>query len=192
MLKYDELWITVPAVESYDSARNLFIPIYPETIIKLKHSLIAVTRWEHKWKTRFLGNDQKTVEQTIDYIRCMTINNVPDGIYNYLSTDAIKEIQEYINDPMSATTFMTFEEDKDKAKKNNSGDKQSAESIYADMIMLQIPIEFEKWHLNALLTLIRVCSEKQAPPKKMDKNEQMAYYEKIRRAKNAAKAKRKH
>lgn len=190
MLKYDELWITVKEVEAYDSRKNEFSILYPDTTIKLKHSLISIAKWEHKWHKPFLnvkGRDEKTPEMVLDYIKCMTLNSVPDGIYNYLTESDLQEIHEYIENPMTATTFYDPLADEKPVKPT----PQSAETIYADMVLLNIPVEFQKWHLNSLLTLIKVCSLKQQPPKKMSPSERAMYYNKIRQQKNAAKA-RKH
>lgn len=190
MLKYDELWITVKEVEAYNSRKNEFSILYPDTTIKLKHSLISIAKWEHKWHKPFLnvkGRDEKTPEMVLDYIKCMTLNSVPDGIYNYLTESDLQEIHEYIENPMTATTFYDPLADEKPVKPT----PQSAETIYADMVLLNIPVEFQKWHLNSLLTLIKVCSLKQQPPKKMSPSEQAMYYNRIRQQKNAAKA-RKH
>lgn len=187
MLKYDELHITVPAIEGYDSEKNEFFIISHGTTIVLKHSLISIAKWERKWHVPFLGSSQKTTEQIMDYIQCMTISPgwVNPEVYKRLTDDDFKEIMEYIENPMTATTFYDpFAEEKKQGKRQI----QTAETIYADMISLQMPIEFQKWHLNSLLTLIRVCAEKQSPPEKISPEKQAAYYSKIRAQKRAARA----
>ena len=160
------LRITVPAREYYDENKNEFINTKEQTI-NLEHSLVSLSRWESKWHKPFLNNkEQKSMEEIRDYIRCMTLNqNIDPRVYLNLSSDNFKEIQEYIDDPMTATTF--------KEEKTGRPNREiiTNELIYYWMTAYQIPVEFEKWHLNRLLTLIRVCSIKNAPPKKMSKGE---------------------
>jgi hypothetical protein len=106
-----------------------------------------------------------TDEEAIDYIRCMTITqNVPPEVYHNIPQDIIQQISEYINAPMTATTFSD-----DKTAKRNR-EIITSELIYYWMVALQIPPEYQKWHLNRLLTLIRVCNVKNAPPKKMSRS----------------------
>lgn len=158
----------IPEMELYDSSRNLFItlPKIKEQTLTLEHSLISISLWESKWKTPFLKNESKSNEQTLDYIRCMTINkNVDPEVYKRLPSSVILEIQNYIDDPMTATTFRETKENK-KSKKIIT-----SEEIYWEMIALGIPSEYEKWHLNRLLTLIRICAIKSQPPQKMSKRE---------------------
>lgn len=115
----------------------------------------------------FLSKESKSVAETIDYIKCMTITqNVNPTIYNSLSNDNINEINKYIDLPMTATTF---------SERNNSFSREivTSELIYYWMISLNIPMECQKWHLNRLLTLIRVCNIKNAPPKKMSRKDIM-------------------
>ena len=190
MLKYDELWLTIPKVERFNERTQTFEePLFPDTTIQLKHSLISVAKWERKWHVRFLGNTKKTPEMVLDYVKCMTMNsNVKDEVYNYLSEAQLKEIHDYIENPMTATGFMDLRDENEKASDSLHSEKQSAETLYADMIMLNIPVEFQKWHLNSLLTLIRVCANKQNP-QKGKKEDVAAYYAKLKAAKRAAKAK---
>lgn len=159
------LEITIPGAELWDESKQEFISTNTQ-ILRLEHSLVSISKWESKWKKAFLGNQEKTFEETIDYIKCMTITqNVDPNVYNYLTKENIEEIHKYIGDPMTATTISE--------NKNQPVNREimTAEVIYYYMIALNIPFECQKWHLNRLLTLIKVCSIKNQPPKKMGKNE---------------------
>lgn len=162
------LQITIPAIELFDEEKQEFINVKERTL-QLEHSLVSLSKWESKWCKPFLSNHEKTNEETIDYIKCMTITqNVDPQVYNCLTAENFKQINDYIQAPMTATTFS---EDK-----NGKGGKEivTAELIYYWMISLNIPSRFEKWHLNRLLTLIRVCNIKNEPPKKRSKRDIMS------------------
>lgn len=160
------LEITIPAVEAYDEAKNEFITVINEQTLRLEHSLVSLSKWESKWRKPFLSQQQRTIEETIDYVRCMTITqNVDPIVFNYLNNSHIKQINDYIENPMTATTFSKEQGGK------SSREQVTSELIYYWMITLNIPVEFQKWHLNRLLTLIKVCSIKNQPPKKMSRNE---------------------
>lgn len=162
------LRITIPATEQWDEEKEEFVYTKAQTL-QLEHSLVSLSKWEAKWNQAFLSNKDKTFEQTIDYIRCMTITqNVRDEVYGLLTNKQIEEINDYISAPMTATYFR---EDKN-AKPNR--EVVTAELIYYWMIMLNIPFECQKWHLNRLLTLIKVCNIKNAPPKKRSKRDIMS------------------
>lgn len=134
--------------------------------IELEHSLYSVSKWEAKWHKPFLDTKDMTTSMIRDYIRCMTLTpSVDPYIYYHLSDKDIQQISEYINDPMTATTIR---EDENKAKRV-TGKFTTSEEIYYMMVALQIPFECQYWHLSRLLTLIRVCSIRNAPPKKMSK-----------------------
>ena len=159
------LLITVPETELFDEERQRFVTV-PAKELRLEHSLVSLQKWESKWKKPFLGKDPMTYEQTVDYIRCMTITQcVNPLVYRCLTNDNIEKVKEYINDPMTATWFSK------KQKPGGSGSAITAEIIYYQMIALEIPQEYRTWHLNQLLTLIRVCGEKQNPGKKMSRRE---------------------
>lgn len=162
------LRITVPAVELWDEARQEFIQTKEQTL-QLEHSLVSLSKWESRWCKPFLSKDEKTTEQVLDYVRCMTITqNVNPDVYYRLSNDNIQQINAYIDAPMTATTFR-----EDKTGKKGR-EIITSEIIYYWMIAYNIPPEYQKWHLNRLLTLIRVCDIKNQPPKKRSKRDIMA------------------
>ena len=161
------LKIRIPSLEVYDEKNDLFITI-PDTELQLEHSLISISKWESKWCKPFLKNEEKTNEELLDYIQCMTLNqNVDPLVYKYIPINLIKQISEYIEAPMTATTFS-------ENSKGRSKEIITNEIIYYWMVSFNIPFECQKRHLNRLLTLIRVCSIKNAPQKKMTQREIMA------------------
>ena len=174
------LKITIPAVEEWDENRQEFIST-KETELCLEHSLVSVSKWESKWHKHFIGNDSLTLEMLIDYIRCMTLTqNVNPDIYYAINDETMEKIKEYIADKQTATWFSeSFE-------KKYSRDIITSEIIYYWMIALQIPFECQKWHLNRLLTLIRVCNEKNQPEKKMSTSEVMRRNREINEARKRA------
>lgn len=151
--------ITIPATEFYDERTNEFVEIKEQTIV-IKHSLVSLSKWEAKWHKPFLSNVQKTWEESIDYVRWMTLTQkVNPLVYNAITPDMFEEINAYIDDPMTARKFR---EDENRGR----GELITSELIYYWMITLGIPMECQKWHLNRLLALIRLCSIKNTPPKK--------------------------
>jgi hypothetical protein len=159
------LKITIPGCEMWDEVNQEFIYTKSQDLI-LEHSLVSISKWESKWCKPYLTDNTKTSEEILDYIRCMTITpNVNPDVYNRLTSDNVDVIVNYINSPMTAVTFRQTE--------NNGirGEQITAELIYYYMLTFHIPFECEKWHINKLITLIRVCSEKNQPPKKMSKDE---------------------
>lgn len=158
------LEIIIPECEDYDPKKNEFIN-YKKTVLHLEHSLLSISKWESKWKKPFLGKQSKTFEEVIDYIRCMTVGSLPAyGVYYHLTSEDYERINAYIEDSMTATTFSDH-------KSGSSREIVTSELIYYWMITLGIPFECQKWHLNKLLTLIRVCSIKNAPAKRMSRRE---------------------
>jgi len=161
------LTITIPGREMFNEKTGEFFNTKEQTL-QLEHSLVSLSKWESKWNKAFLSKEQKTTEQILDYIRCMTITqNVNPDVYNALTNENIETINNYINSPMTATVFY----DKNSKKSNET---VTSELIYYWMIALNVPMECQRWHLNRLLTLIRVCNIKNTPPKKMNKRELMS------------------
>jgi hypothetical protein len=164
------LTITIPATEQFDERKGEFVYTKAQTL-QLEHSLISISKWESKWCKPFLSKNDKTREEVIDYIKCMTLNpSVSDDVYYCLTQANLNEINEYIGAAMTATYFS-----EDKNGKSNR-EVITSELIYYWMIALNIPFECQKWHLNRLLTLVRVCNIKNQPPKKRSKRETASNY----------------
>lgn len=161
------LQITIPGAEYFDDAKQEFM-YEKEQTLQLEHSLVSLSKWESKWKKAFLSGKDKSYEETLDYIKCMTITkNVNPSVYSRLTNENLEQINSYISDPMTATYFSKDETEK------NSREVVTSELIYYWMIAMNVPPEYQKWHLNRLLSLIRVCEIKNAPPKKMGRKELM-------------------
>lgn len=163
------LRLSVQETELYDERANRFIQVKAQTI-ELEHSLLSISKWESKWKKAFLSPLRKTNEETVDYIRCMTVTpRVDPNIYLCLTNADYAAVQEYIDDPMTATRFRGEKQQKGAPSRINT-----SERIYASMVTLGIPFSCEKWHLNRLLTLIHEC-EIQGSGKRMSKGDSLAY-----------------
>lgn len=162
------LTITVPAAEQWNEETQEFITSKEQTL-QLEHSLISLSKWESKWCKPFLSSKNKTNEEIVDYVRCMTLTqNVKPEVYYNLTNENIAQVNEYIEAPMTATTF------NDRHSKGGNREIVTAELIYYWMVDHNIPFECQKWHLNRLITLIRVCRIKNSSNKKMSKSEVMS------------------
>lgn len=153
------LTLEIPKAEFWDEAKEEFVYGKAQTI-QIEHSLVSISKWEAKWHKAFLGKREKTNEELIDYVRCMTLTqNVDPNLYLQLTDNEYALINQYIDDPMTSLCFP----DEDKG---SMSDTPTSELIYYWMIALNIPFECQKWHLNRLLALIRVCNIKNKPLKK--------------------------
>ena len=164
-----------PDREYYDEQKCEFVSIKgleKDQKLQLEHSLVSLSKWESKWHKPFLDTLTKgklTLEETLDYIKCMTLTkNVDERIYDFIDEDNVKKINEYISNPMTATTITNH------GPKGRNKEIMTSELIYYYMIALNIPCEFEKWHLNRLMMLIQVCSIKNESPKKMSRRDIMS------------------
>lgn len=162
------LQITIPSVEQWDESKQEFVYTKEQTL-NLEHSLVSISKWESKWCKPFLTKQNKTIEETLDYIKCMTVTqNVDPTIYQFITNGNINEVNRYIEAPMTATYFS------DDGLSKRTSEQITAEIIYYQMIALNIPFECQKWHLNRLITLIRVCSVKNQPQKRRSKKDLMS------------------
>jgi hypothetical protein len=167
------LTISVPFAEEFNDETQKF-EVTESFDLELEHSLASVSKWEQCFEKPFLGSDDKTPEETLAYVSMMILTpKVPADILARLSKENFEDINNYINAKMTATWFR---EDKNQRP---SREIITAEIIYHWMIHYNVWLEAEHWHLNKLLTLIRVCNQKNAPQKKMSKREQIAQRQKL-------------
>lgn len=156
------LEITIPDTELYDEIANEFVEV-KGVVLRLEHSLVSISKWESNWKEPFLSEEPKTLAQTIDYVRCMTINqNVDPKVYEALTNENINAVNEYIGESRTATTFSD-------TNKSSRKDIITSELIYWWMAQFNIPMECQKWHLSRLLALVRIASIKSSPQKNMSR-----------------------
>lgn len=178
------LTIYVSSCEIWDPKNRVFRTPKPQAIT-LEHSLVSVSKWESKWKKTFLVDERKTREETIDYIRCMTLTqNVDFYLYYCINREQMAQITSYISSSQTATDFG------DKKRRRRNTDIFTSERIYYQMFSLGIPMECQKWHLSRLIALLRIFAEENQPQKKRSRNEIYKEYDQIEAA-NIAKLKAK-
>jgi hypothetical protein len=162
------LRITVPVAEQWDEAKQEFVYSKGGTL-QLEHSLVSISKWESKWCKPFITKAEKNLDETIDYIRCMTLTqNVDPDIYQSITSGNIDQVNRYIEAPMTASSVTDDEPGK------KSGEQVTSELIYYWMVAYAIPFECQKWHLNRLLMLIKICNAKNKKPKKRSRREIMS------------------
>lgn len=177
------LRVEVPiSPEGWDDLKEEFVEPKVQ-VLELEHSLVSISKWESKWHKAFLSGKEKTHEETIDYIKCMTLSdNVDPEVYTHLTQCNLKEIYSYIESPMTATVFR---KQPGGNSQGGSKDTPTSEIIYYWMITQNIPFECEKWHINRLLTLIRICNMKNNPGKKKSRGELARDYAAMNKANRA-------
>lgn len=162
------LTIRVPLAEKFNDDTQMW-EVSESAVLELEHSLASVSKWEQTFEKPFLNSEDKSPEETIAYIMMMAVDpKTPPELFARLTDENIKEINEYVGAKMTATWFR---EDKNQRP---SREVITAEVIYHWMIQHSVWLEAEHWHINKLLTLLRVCTEKSKPPKKMNRREQIA------------------
>lgn len=178
------LKITIAGVETFNEETGEFSTTKDQEL-SLEHSLVSLSKWESKWCKPFISREERTYEQMIDYVRCMTLTqNVDPLVYHSITKDDWTKIHKYIEAPMTATTISERP-----GKTGTPGPRNrevlTSELIYYYMIAYGIPWEAQKWHLNRLIMLIRVCAEKESKQQKMSKKDVMARNHSLNAARRA-------
>jgi hypothetical protein len=174
------LKLTIAATDYFDDDQQVFI-IAPEYVLELEHSLVSLSKWEAIWEKPFMGSEEKTTEETVGYIQAMCLTpDVPPEVFQALNADQMTKVNDYINAKMSATWF-SERPGQGRAKREII----TAEILYFWMFSAEMPIECETWHLNRFFAQLKVFNEKNAPPKKMNKNEAAAQRRKLNEQRKA-------
>lgn len=169
------LTITIQGDELWDENLEQFC--YSESIVlEFEHSLVSLSKWEEVFHKPFLTREEKTEAEMFGYVKAMLLTpNVSDETLMRLNASHYQEIDAYINNPMTGTTFSNQE------NRARSSERLSAELIYFWMSQYNIPYEARHWHLNKLFTLIRVHDSKTQKPKKMSQTAAAARMAEINR-----------
>lgn len=181
------LTLNIPDRDVWDENNEMFISVKAQKLI-LSHSLLSISKWESIWKKSFFKDEEKTQEQILSYIKCMTVNpdDIDPSVYSVLNNSELEKIGKYLNDPMTATIISR----KDDHHRSNS--YITSEILYYDMIALNMDVVvFERWHISRLITLLQVCDIKNSPPKKYTKNQTVNHYRELNEKRLKERAKRK-
>ena len=141
---------------------------FPETLVELEHSLHAISKWEEIHEVPFLKKDEERApDLSIDYVRCMVVGDLPPDFLKRLTPEQIKAAYDYLAEKRSATWF------REDLHQRPSRQIITSEVVYAWMTELRIPFETQYWNFNRLMNLVKILSERQSPPKKVSKQQQM-------------------
>jgi len=159
------LTLNVKGGESFNEETQEF-DSRQDFVLELEHSLVSLSKWESKFNKAFLDNKPKSNVEILQYIDSMILNPIyPEDIVSWLGSDNLTKIKEYIESPASATTFGQMPE------RGGRGEVITSELIYYWLVAFNIPFEVERWHLNRLFALVRICNIKNQKPTKTSKSD---------------------
>lgn len=157
--------IRINDVQYYDNDTNQFVDVEGGTF-RFEHSLEAIFKWEAEWKVPFL-NQQHTPEQLRSYLRIMCLDKGLSDLH--LVDYVIEELNTYMNDKRTATTFQNDNKNSQPSRK-----VLTAEVIYSYMINANVPFEAAGWHIDRLMTLLQVIALQGDTPKMKSRSEILA------------------
>ena len=151
------LKLKLPSLDIWDQETEEFSSV-PEIDLEFEHSLYTISIWESRFKKPYLNEKNKTPEETMAYfyIMCQNPPMSEEDFVKRLDTKTVKKLSEYMADAMTATVIT------ENRPQKPGKEVITNEIIYYWMVSLQIPFECQYWHLNRLMTLIRVTSIKKA------------------------------
>lgn len=159
------LRIIIEGDELFDESTNEFSRV-GDIVIDLEHSLVSLSKWESMYQKPFLSSEKRSTEEIFGYLKAMMLDaDIDSNLVRRFSQKTIDQIQEYIDSSQSATTFGNM------PARNGPGEVITSELIYYWIVSYNIPFEVERWHLNRLFSLIRICNLKNSKPKRMSRNE---------------------
>lgn len=159
------LSLTVKGTELFDEETGTFTTT-EDVSLELEHSLVSLSKWESFFQKPFLSSSDKTSSEIFAYINMMILTeNIDESVILSFSQENLKEINDYINSPQSATIFGSMPEQRGR------GETITSELIYYWMVAFNIPFECQSWHINRLFSLIRICNIKNSKPKKRSQHE---------------------
>lgn len=153
------LKITIKGGEFWDQEKEEFF--YPdEFVLELEHSLVSLSKWEQNLQKPFISSD-KSDEEALFYVECMVLDpNLPPEVLSKLTQQNMDEISDYIMNKMTATFFS------DEPSGVSSSQLITSELIYSWMVTYEVDFQTQYWHLNRLLTLIKVLDRQRSQSSK--------------------------
>lgn len=152
----------------FNEETEKFVEVGPFTL-ELEHSLISLSKWESTFERAFFGPEPKSRHETFTYVMMMHQGDetIPTDILQAINPSHVAKINQYIDSKQSATTFGKM------PKGPGPSEVVTSELIYYWLVAYQIPFDVETWHLNRLLSLLRICNIKQSGKKerKLPKHE---------------------
>jgi hypothetical protein len=175
------LRISIPGSEFFDESTSTFFITEPLDL-ELEHCLAAMSKWEAKFEKPFLSSKQPSHAEVLAYVKCMVLNQDIDFDSPFeLPSETLELVNTYINSKQTATTFA-----EEHTRTSKTSEIVTSELIYYWMVSFNIPFECERWNLNRLLALVKICSIKNSKPKKMSRNEITQRNHELNEARRAA------